>query len=146
MNDFPDFPLTVETTAKPEDIRVLSDVLYEFNSDATGIRDGELLCLFLRNPDGAVVGGIYGWTWGGACYIRTLFVPKDMRGRGQGTRLMREVEKEAMARGCRLIVLETHDFQAPGFYMKFGFETTGCVEGYPRGHSYLTMVKRLGAG
>ena len=34
---------------------------------------------------------------------------------------MQAVEKEAKTRNCRQIVLETHDFQAPGFYQKLGF-------------------------
>jgi ribosomal protein S18 acetylase RimI-like enzyme len=40
-------------------------------------------------------------------------------------------------------VLETHSFQAPGFYRKLGFDVIGRVDGYPRGHEYLTLVKRL---
>jgi GNAT superfamily N-acetyltransferase len=146
MTDAPDLPLVVETEAKPEDLRVLENGLYEFSRDATGIEDGKLLCLFLRNGEGITVGGAYGWTWGEACYIRYLFLPKDRRGHGEGRRLMRAFENEARARGCRQIVLETHDFQAPGFYRRLGFAMTGCVEGYPRGHSYITMVKRLDTG
>lgn len=140
-----DQPLIVETQPRREDIRVLDDALYDFNREATGI-DGKLLGLFLRAPDGAVVGGAFGWTWGGTCYVHLLFVPADMRGRGQGTRLMQEVEKEARARGCGQIVLHTHSFQAPDFYRRLRFEMTGRVEAYPRGHSFLTMVKRLDVG
>jgi len=44
---------------------------------------------------------------------------------------------------CQQIVLETHDFQAPGFYQKLGFEAVNGVDDYPRGHRYLTLIKRL---
>jgi GNAT superfamily N-acetyltransferase len=136
--------LVLETKPKPEDVRLLDERLYEFNVQATGILDGKLLALFLRDPDGAApVGGLFGWTWGETCYVRYLFVPADLRNRGHGTGLMRAVEAEARARGCRQIVLATHDFQAPEFYRRLGFEMTGRVDGYPRGHAYLTMVKRL---
>jgi|ERR1700674_906667 len=145
MEDVPDPALIVESEPKPEDVRVLEEALNEFNVAATGIHDGKLFGLFLRGADNVVVGGAFGWTWGGTCYVRYLFVPQSLRHRGQGTRLMNAVETEASDRGCRQIVLETHDFQAPGFYFRLGFELTGRVEEYPRGHRYLTLVKRLNA-
>ena len=143
MTDFEAAVLTVETEPDPSDIRLLEDRLYEFNAQATGIDDGEWLGLFLRGPDGTLIGGAYGWSWGASCFLRYLFVPAGLRNKGYGTRLMRAVEQEACRRGCRQIVLETHDFQAPGFYRKFGFAVTGTVEEYPRGHRLFTMVKRL---
>jgi GNAT superfamily N-acetyltransferase len=135
--------LFVETEPDRENIRLLEERIYEFNVQATGIADGKLFGLFLRGTDGTVVGGAYGWSWGGTCHLRDLFVPADMRKQGHGTRLMRAVEQEARLRRCGQIVLETHEFQAPEFYRKFGFEVTGIVENYPRGYRSLTMVKPL---
>jgi GNAT superfamily N-acetyltransferase len=135
--------LTVETEPRPEDIRFLEDRLYEFNSQATGISDAKLLGLFVRTADGSPMGGAFGWTWGGTCYIRYLFLPENMRNRRLGTMLMRAVGKEAKSRGCHQIMLETYEFQAPRFYQKLGFEVVSRVGDYPRGHQYLTLVKRL---
>jgi GNAT superfamily N-acetyltransferase len=132
--------LTVETEPGSEDIRFLEERLYEFNVEATGITDGNLLGVFVRGSDGSVVGGAFGWTWGGTCYIRYLFIPANMRRQGLGTEVMRAVEKEAKSRSCRQIVLETHEFQAPGFYQKLGFEAVSRVADYPRGHDYMTLV------
>ncbi len=143
MTHPPEQPLVVETDPRSEDIRALINGLDGYGRERTGITDGKLIGLFLRAGDGAAVGGAFGWTWGGACYVRYLFVPADRRGRGEGTRLMREVERVARERGCGQIVLETHSFQAPEFYRKLGFAVTGRVDGYPRGHSYMTLVKRL---
>jgi len=53
--------LVIETEPKPEDIRLLEDRIYEFNVQATGIADGKLIALFLRDDKGAAVGGLYGW-------------------------------------------------------------------------------------
>src|SRR5262252_9774416 len=86
--------LIVETEPRPEDIRFLEERLYEFNLQATGISDANLLGLFVRDPDGSLMGGAFGWTWGGTCYIRYLFVPANMRKQGQGTMLMRGVERK----------------------------------------------------
>jgi ribosomal protein S18 acetylase RimI-like enzyme len=133
----------VETEPDLKDVQLLEDWLYEFNVQATGIDDGKLFSLFLRRPDGSIIGGAYGWSWGDTCYLRYLFVPADLRNKGYGTRLMRTVEQEACQRGCRQIVLETHDFQAPEFYRKLGFEVTGIVPEYPRGHQFFTLIKQL---
>jgi ribosomal protein S18 acetylase RimI-like enzyme len=142
-NKSADESLVVETEPSAEDVRFLEDGLIDFNLQTTGITDGSFIGIFLREDDGARAGGLYGWVWGSTCYVRYLFVAGSLRGQGQGTRLMRAVEAEARARNCRQIVLETHSFQAPGFYRKLGFEVIGRVDGYPRGHEYLTLVKRL---
>src|SRR6516225_1354185 len=126
--------LMVEAKPRPEDVRFLEESLYEFNARATGISDGKLLSLFVRTPDGSPVAGAFGWTWGGTCYVRYLFVQEAARGRGHGTALMQAVEKEARSRSCQQIVLETFDFQAPVFYEKLGFLTDGRISDYPRGH------------
>jgi ribosomal protein S18 acetylase RimI-like enzyme len=133
----------IESEPRPEEVRVLEDLIYEHNVRATGISDGKLLAVFLRDDIDSVVGGLYGWTWGATCYIRYLYVPGHMRRQGHGSHLMRKVEAEASARGCEQIVLETHDFQAPDFYRRFGFKIIGRVDDYPRGYQSLTMVKRL---
>ena len=135
--------IAIEHEPRPEDVRVLEDLLYDFNAAATGIRDGKYLALFLRDGAGRVIGGLFGWTWGATCYVRYLFVPSELRRQGHGSQLMRRVEDEAKVRGCRQIALETHDFQAPEFYRRLGFEVVGSIDGYPIGHRQVTMVKRL---
>ena len=137
--------LIVDKDPKPADIEFLERGLIDFNLSATGITDGEFLSILLKDEDDRLRGGAYGWVWGGCCYIRYLFVAEDLRGRDHGTAIMQAVEAEALAHRCAMIVLETHSFQAPGFYRKLGFEPTGRVDGYPRCHQYITLVKRLPA-
>jgi GNAT superfamily N-acetyltransferase len=144
MANDPEPRLVVESDPDPDLSRFLEDRLYEFNVRTTGITDGKLLAVLLRGPDGAVVGGAYGWTWGGTCYLHSLFLPAGMRNRGHGTGIMRAIEREAVARGCEQIMLQTHSFQALGFYRRLGFAIIGAVDDYPHGHQYLTMLKRLG--
>jgi GNAT superfamily N-acetyltransferase len=133
----------LETEPDPEAVRSLEALIYEFNVQQTGIADGESFGLFFRDPAGIVTGGAYGWSWGGTCFLRYLFVPAGMRKQGHGTRLMQAVEHEARQRRCGQIVLETHDFQAPEFYRRLGFDVTGIVDDYPRGHRFCVLVKRL---
>ena len=133
----------IDTDPKPADIEFLERGLIDFNLDATGITDGEFLSILLKDAEDRLRGGAYGWVWGSCCYIRYLYIAEDLRGHGHGTQIMEAVEAEALAYGCAMIVLETHSFQAPGFYRKLGFEPIGRVDGYPRGHQYITLVKHL---
>jgi GNAT superfamily N-acetyltransferase len=135
--------LTVGEERAPEDIRFLESGLSAFNVEQTGINDGKWFSIFLRRTDGVPGGGAFGWSWGGTCYIRYLYLAADLRRQRLGTLLMQAVEREALARGCRQILLETYSFQAPGFYRKLGFEQIGDTPDYPQGHRYLTMLKRL---
>lgn len=133
----------IETSPNAEDIQMLEERLYNFNVRATGIADGQELALFLRDSDGKAIGGIYGWSWGETAYVRYLFVPGSLRGKGHGAQLMAAFEAEVRRRHCRQIVLETHSFQAPAFYRRLGFRITGHVEHYPKGHQYITLAKAL---
>jgi hypothetical protein len=58
--------------------------------------------------------------------------------------IVRAVQSEATDRRCDQMVLQTHDFQAPEFYLRLGFEIVARVD-YPHGHQSITMVKRLAA-
>lgn len=133
----------VETDPDTAVLRMLEDELYAFNVKATGHDDGEYLSIFLRDAEGAVIGGVHGWSWGGTGYVRTLFVPASLRGKGQGGALMDAFEAEARRRGCTQLVLTTHDFQAPEFYRRRGFAVIGEAPEYPRGFRLLTMAKPL---
>jgi GNAT superfamily N-acetyltransferase len=102
--------LIVETEPDLGSLHLLEERLYEFNVQTTGIADGKLLSIFLRDPDGTVIGGTHGWTWAGRCYVRLLYIPASLRNQRYGTRLMQAVEQEARARDCHEMVLHTQDF------------------------------------
>ncbi len=53
-------------------------------------------------------------------------------------------EQEALARGCRNVLVDTMSFQAPGFYRRLGYEEFGVLEGFPGPHSRHFFRKSLG--
>jgi GNAT superfamily N-acetyltransferase len=122
--------------------RLLAEI-YRFNLDTTGISEFHEMLTAETADDGKLVGGLYGWTWGGTCWIEALWVREDMRRRGLGGRLLAAAEADARRHGCEQLALDTHTFQAPLFYERHGFEVVGAIEDYPKGHSKLLMRKRL---
>lgn len=136
--------LFINTEPRPDQVQYLEDRIYEFNSTATGITDGEWLSIFVRDEEDRIVAGICGNTWGGCLEIRQFWVEEARRKQGLGTRLFGAAEQEARRRGCRQILLMTFTFQAPAFYAKHGFEVVAVVDDHPRGHKNLLLRKRLG--
>jgi ribosomal protein S18 acetylase RimI-like enzyme len=126
--------LRIDEDPRPEDVALLNDQLYRFNASATGVDDGRWLAIFVRDAAGQIEAGLHGWTWGGTGFVQTLWVREDLRRRGLGSRLLRAAEQEAERRGCVKMELETHNYQAPDFYRRLGYETVGELPGWP-GHS-----------
>jgi GNAT superfamily N-acetyltransferase len=136
-------PIVFEEEPSRADVAALKDAIDAFNYDATGFRDGRWLTAFLRDDAGRMIAGVSGFTWGGYAKVEYLWIAEPHRRSGLGTRLLAAAEAEARARGCALIVLDTHDFQAPGFYAKLGYERCGRVEGTPRGSGQTWFRKSL---
>ena len=89
-----------------------------FNVAVTGYADGASLGCLLRDEAGQLVAGLDGFTWGGYAMIEWLWVHDDHRHDGLGTRLVEAAEDEAVRRGCVVIRVNTHTFQAPGLYVR----------------------------
>ena len=135
--------LTIETDPAMADVRFLEDRLYDYNVEQIGVDDGQWLAIFVRDDQQTIRAGLEGWTWCGSCYIRSVWVHRNVRSQGIGMKLLQAAEQEAIKRGCRQIVLASFSFQAPQFYHKLGFETFAVLEDHPRGHQHHYLRKRL---
>ncbi len=124
----------------------LEDRLYEFNRSAVGRDDGREFALAERDADGALVAGLAGWVWAGACEIRALWVDEPLRGRGVGRRLLEAAEAHAREHGCAVVLVASYSFQAPGFYERAGYRLAWRLEDFPPGHAHHYLVKRLPSG
>lgn len=140
-----DDPIDIRVGDAPELEVFLAERVYEFNAEATGYRDGESFSAMRQDDTGAVFAGISGYTWGGCCYVSYLWVLGSRRGRGIGARLMQAAETHARRKGCVVMLLSTHDFQAPGFYERLGFERQAVVADHPPGHASIILARRLQA-
>lgn len=136
-------PTLTKVVPSAEELQFMEDRIYEHNSAKTGQDDGQLFGFFIRNDKQEIVAGLSGWTWAQACQIQTLWVHPSLRGQGYGERLLEAAEQEARTRGCKIVMLESYNFQAPGFYQKHGYELAYQLKDFPPGHQNNWLVKRL---
>ncbi len=125
-------------------------------SDDTAVREGlnsyyeaqgvpiayQPLGVFLRDENGALLGGLTGSTHWGWLYVARLWIAEPQRRQGWGVRMMQAAEEEALRRGCAHAYLETHD--ALGFYQKLGYTVYGQLADMPAGRTRYCMQKTLG--
>jgi len=124
--------------------RFLADRIYEFNVQATSYSDGESFAAVRRDKSGAIGAGVSGYTWGGCCFISHLWVSEPLRAEGLGRALMLAAEDHAKSKGCKIVLLSSHSFQAPGFYTSMGYVQQASISDHPVGHANIVFAKRLG--
>jgi ribosomal protein S18 acetylase RimI-like enzyme len=138
-----DAELTVTDVHDAAAVAELRERIIAFNIAVTGYDDGRSLSCFLRDDDGAIYAGLDGFTWGGYAMIEWLWVAEAARREGLGRKLVRAAEREAAARGCTVVRVNTHTFQAPEFYRKLQYEEIGRAHDAPSGYGEVFFTKRL---
>jgi GNAT superfamily N-acetyltransferase len=139
-----DTGLSVEVTDEihADSREAISLGLTEFNTQHLGEHKWIALDVYVRDPDGKVVGGLIGGSVFDRLYIYALWVAEDRRGLGLGTRILSTAEQTALERGCRVVFLDTLSFQAPEFYRRRGYQEVATVEFQP-GVEKFYFQKRL---
>jgi len=98
----------------------------------------------IKGEKGEVLAGINSMLYCWNClYIDVLWVNKEFREEGYGTILLNKVEEIAKARGCKLVHLDTFDFQAKDFYLKQRYEIFGVLDNCPLEHKRYYMKKSI---
>ena len=128
--------------AKEETERIRAE-LFRFNSDRVGDDGHEPLNIVEYDEKGNVIGGIIGGTYWGWMYVDILWVHENHRRSGIGSKLLAAAEKEAKARGCHHVHLDTMSWQAPEFYKKHGYTVVGILPDIPTGNQKYLLMKEL---
>ncbi len=114
-----------------EDVSTIYDGLLEFNKPHFPDLEENSFGLFVRDQKTNILGGLTGKFLFTTCHITYLWLSESIRGKGMGTKLIKQIESEAKILGIENIFLDTYTFQAPGFYEKIGFNDTGRYKDYP---------------
>ncbi|OGE31864.1 hypothetical protein A2631_01935 [Candidatus Daviesbacteria bacterium RIFCSPHIGHO2_01_FULL_44_29] len=108
--------------------------------DKEALRQG---MLSYHQSKGKVWGGvIVAFEWNGV-EIQSIWVDQSLRGQDWGTKLMEQVEAEAIKRGCKIAYTNTFTWQAPEFYKKLGYVQYGELVDHPVGNSLIYLRKDL---
>lgn len=138
----PDVFLT--DTPDAEARRVINEGIAGHAVEQAGYWDAHPVAVLARDPlSRRILGGLLGRTSLGLLFIELAFLPKELRHRQLGTRMLHMMEQEAARRGCCAAVLYTISFQAPGFYERHGWREFGRVACHPPGTSRIFMTKQI---
>jgi ribosomal protein S18 acetylase RimI-like enzyme len=120
----------------------VSDQLESFNQFQIGRDDFEPLNLVIRQ-NGSVIAGLKAMTGWGWMHVQTLWIADEMRRKGLGDRLLRKAEQMARQRNCVGSCLSSFSFQAPEFYLQYGYTKFGSIENYHHEMRLLFLSNRL---
>jgi GNAT superfamily N-acetyltransferase len=138
-----DTTIALTDAPEPDESAVITDGLRAYN-ETRARWDGGPLAIFVRDPEtNRVVGGLLGRTSLGLLTVERFFLPEELRRDRLGSRILAMAEEEGRRRGCSRAVLSTIHFQAPGFYLKQGWEVAARIDCEPPGHTRFYMTKKL---
>ncbi len=148
-NDHSTARLTLSDSPTDEEAELIHARLEQYNRQQTnGEYDepGVEIGLVLKSPDGTVIGGITASTIFRVMHLEALWVSKEHRKQGHGSRLVLQAEQIGFEKGCIASQTQSFSFQAPVFYQKIGYQVLGIYDGYPDGITEYTLMKRLPPG
>ena len=107
--------------------------------------DEEEFVLRIENPNGEIIGGCiaeaYEYHWS-RMFLDTLWVDERWRHQGIGSMIIREAERIAKEKGCRVVTLGTASYMARPFYEKHGYKVFTTLK-KPNGYISYSLVKYL---
>ncbi|BCM20020.1 GNAT family N-acetyltransferase [Mesorhizobium sp. J8] len=135
--------LQAEHDLSSAELSSIEECLNSDNRRLTGRDNDHALVFALRDEQGRAVGVAAGYSWAGIAELKLMWIDDAYRGLGHGRKLLDAFVAEAAARGSVRIWVSTHDFQAPGFYERAGFERMAELTGWPEGHSNIILCKTM---
>lgn len=91
--------------------------------------DARPIACLVRDGDTLIAGGS-GCTEYQRLFVHCLWVAEGYRGRGIGSRMLRELEAEAVRRGCRDSIIETLDAAVADLYRRLGYRLVAHLPAY----------------
>ena len=117
-----------------------------FNQQHFEVKERFPIAISACNDQGELMAGISGNTFGNWLLIDWLWVDSALRGQKIGSRLLEELEHQAVLRGCKKVMVDTLEFQAPNFYLSHGYQEAFVMSEYPKTSQRYYFFKSLNSG
>ena len=134
---------TVENLTK-EDAEYIGEKINEIVPREVDAEVEEFV-LKIENENGEIIGGCiaeaYEYHWS-RVLLEDLWVDERYRHHGIGSMILREVERIAREKGCRVVTLGTASYMARPFYEKHGYTVFSMLR-KPNGYISYSLVKYL---
>jgi ribosomal protein S18 acetylase RimI-like enzyme len=137
-------PIAIQETFDTKEAEFIQEKLNQYNLLFAPPDHHRALVLLARDQKEIIVGGLVGITYWCWLHIDILWVAESLRQQGIGQQLLQKAEEQAVKRGCLSSHLETHTFQALGFYEKHGYQVFGELPDLPSGYTKYFLKKNLG--
>ena len=118
------------------------DKLMNFNVKEVKEKPKEL-GVFIRDDNQNTIAALLGYSWGKWLFINTLWVEKEWRRQGVGSRIIAIAEDKAAERNCKFVLVDTYDFQSPEFYKKLDYKDAFTLIECPFSGSRYYFIKTL---
>jgi ribosomal protein S18 acetylase RimI-like enzyme len=118
------------TRCSSEEADFIDDKIVEFNLQKVpaDCENNRIVYWFgkkMTDENGRIVAGcLAARTVWGTAEVSVLWVDEAYRKQGLGTQLLADVEKDFRENGCNIVLLDTFDWQARGFYEKQGYSVS----------------------
>lgn len=135
--------LTIEQDNQSEIASFLSQKIIAFNHQHWQITDKQPLALTYRDDQNTIIAGVSGVTFGNWLHLERLWVDEPYRKHGLGAKLLQQIEQQAKQLGCTQVLVDTLEFQAKPFYLKYGYNVEFEQHNYPLTGKRTYLTKAL---
>lgn len=137
------FSIVVDCTENKNVGDILYGNLKLFNESIIGKYETKPFCIYATNNKNEVIGGLKGDVFGQLCRIFTVWVHEEYRGEKIGSNLFNKLEELAKENNCKIIQVDTTEFQAKEFYEKMGFFVVATLPNNFMGFATHILRKNL---
>ncbi|MCE0723789.1 MULTISPECIES: GNAT family N-acetyltransferase [Legionella] len=138
-------PVNIITDFKENE--VISKIIYgnlkKFNESIIGGYEAKPFIIYAKNDTSEILGGIKGDVFGTLCRVFTVWIHEKQRRKGLGRELFMTLDDFAKGNNCKMIQLDTAEFQAKGFYEKLGYQVIATLPDNFMGYTSYILRKYL---